>query len=82
VTIRRFSAAVTAAMLALIALAAMPIASLASAAEPGYDATIRRTAFGSETRELLRLLPARPAPDATSIFKTQKSGGARSAFAA
>ncbi|MEZ5905648.1 MAG: phytanoyl-CoA dioxygenase family protein [Geminicoccaceae bacterium] len=27
-------------------------------------------------------LPLPPAPDATSIFKTQKSGGARSAFAA
>ncbi|HLT01603.1 MAG TPA: phytanoyl-CoA dioxygenase family protein [Geminicoccaceae bacterium] len=28
------------------------------------------------------LLPLPPAPDATSIFKTQKTGGARSAFAA
>ncbi|MBP0579674.1 phytanoyl-CoA dioxygenase family protein [Labrys sp. LIt4] len=51
-----------------------------------YDTVQSRIIFGEQTmrprlKDVPVLLPLPPAPDATSIFKTQKSAGAVSAFA-
>jgi len=51
-----------------------------------YDTVQSRMIFGEQTmrprlKDVPVLLPLPPAPDASSIFKTQKSAGAVSAFA-